>query len=211
MGNFFNIDGGFFSVTGKIFDLFFVSILFTICCIPIITIGPATTALYYSVVKSIRRERGYVSKEFFRSFKQNLRQGAVLSIIIVVAFLLLSFNFRVVRAMDGKKGSILFGVYLAMSIISINIMLYVFPNLSRFTLTIKQLFKNSAMMSVRHFLSTVIMLIIFVVTVMISYLVPVSLMFSPGLCALLISFMMEKILKQYTPADPDCTDAWYLE
>lgn len=31
------------------------SILWAVCCLPVITIGPSSTALYYAVVKSVRR------------------------------------------------------------------------------------------------------------------------------------------------------------
>ena len=68
MSGFFNLDNPFFSIMGKIFDMMVISVVYILICIPIITIGPATTALYYVVVKLIRRERGYVFSEFFKSF-----------------------------------------------------------------------------------------------------------------------------------------------
>ena len=106
MVSFFNLEGGFFTGMGKIFDVMFVSLLWVICCIPIVTIGPATTALYYCVVKSIRRERGYISKEFFHAFKVNLKQGLIAGIIVTALAFILSFNFYVVVGMKGKTGSI---------------------------------------------------------------------------------------------------------
>ena len=42
----------------KLVDLLWLSIIFFVTCIPVFTIGPALTALYYTVVKFIRRERG---------------------------------------------------------------------------------------------------------------------------------------------------------
>ena len=48
------------------------------------TICPAATALYYSVAKSVRRGRGGPYREYFRSFRENFRQGAALSVILAL-------------------------------------------------------------------------------------------------------------------------------
>ena len=75
MGNLFNMDNAFFSFISKVCDIMILSTVWILLCIPIITIGPASTALYYAVVKVVRRERGYLLREFFRSFKMNFKRG----------------------------------------------------------------------------------------------------------------------------------------
>ena len=90
MGNFFNLDNPLFSILNKICDMLFVSIIYIILCLPIFTIGPATTALYYAVVKVIRRERGYISREFFRSFKLNFKRGTIVGLVLTLLFIILT-------------------------------------------------------------------------------------------------------------------------
>ena len=211
MGSFFSLEGGFFSGMGKIFDIMLVSLLWVLCCIPIITIGPATTALYYCVVKSIRRERGYVAKEFFHSFKVNLKQGTIVGLIFILLAVVMSFNFHIVRQMEGKLGSILFGIYIALSLFIIITAIYVFPNLSRFTLTFKNLFKNSIIMAIRHLPFTIIIAVIVAFAAFLMWWIPIAALFVPGVACLLVSFLMEKILKKYTPEDAGRPDAWYME
>ena len=84
MGNLFNMDNFFFRFMGKFFDAAVLSIVFTLCCIPVITIGPATTALYYATVKSVRRDRSYPIKEFFHSFKRDFRQSFIMELILII-------------------------------------------------------------------------------------------------------------------------------
>jgi uncharacterized membrane protein YesL len=211
MSNFFNPENGLFNVMGKVFDIMFVSLLWLFCCLPIITIGPATTALYYSVVKSIRRERGYVSKEFFHSFKVNFKQGAIVGITYTALAAVLAFNFSIVKQMDTKVSSVLFGVYMAMSLLIFITAIYTFPNLSRFNLTIKYLYKNSIIMSLRHLPSTIVMGLIVAISAFVIWLIPITAVFIPGIACLLISFLMERILKKYTPEDAGHADAWYME
>ena len=211
MGSFFSLEGGFFGGMGKIFDVVFVSLLWLLCCLPIITIGPATTALYYCVVKSIRRERGYIAKEFFHSFKVNFKQGTIVGLIFTVFAIVMSFNFYIVKQMEGKLGSILFGIYIAMCLFITITAIYAFPNLSRFTLTLKNLFKNSIIMAIRHLPFTIIMGAIIVISAGLMYIIPITALFIPGVACLILSFMMEKILKKYTPEDAGRPDAWYME
>ena len=47
-----------------VIDIVTAGLLWLLCSLPLVTIGAASTALYYSVVKCIRHERGrLVSKE----------------------------------------------------------------------------------------------------------------------------------------------------
>ena len=53
MGDFFNVDNKFFQGLGKIIDVICLSAFWFFLCIPIVTAGAATTALYYTVNKVI--------------------------------------------------------------------------------------------------------------------------------------------------------------
>jgi uncharacterized membrane protein YesL len=88
MNNFFNMDNKFFTVLSKACDILFLSVVWALLCIPVITIGPATTAMYYVIVKVIRRERGYLFREFFKAFKSNFKYGAISGVILTVIFLI---------------------------------------------------------------------------------------------------------------------------
>ena len=64
MSKFFSADNKLFILMSKIFDVMVLGLMWLVFCIPIITIGPASTAMYYTMVKVIRRERSYLFKEF---------------------------------------------------------------------------------------------------------------------------------------------------
>ena len=67
MGEIFGLDGGIMKFLSKVSDICIISILWLICCLPIVTIGASTTAAYYTMVKVVKREIGTLHKEFFRS------------------------------------------------------------------------------------------------------------------------------------------------
>ena len=71
----------------KFSHMIVLSALWVICSLPVITIGPATIALYYAAAKTIRCGIGYPTAEFFRCMKENFRQGVLVSIGNLFAFL----------------------------------------------------------------------------------------------------------------------------
>mgnify|MGYP001019452691 CR=1 FL=1 len=84
MNNIFNPDNKFFSFMGRVADLMILNLLCIVCCIPVVTAGPAIAAMYYITLKMARNEESYVVKGFFHSFKQNLKQGIVIQIIMLL-------------------------------------------------------------------------------------------------------------------------------
>ena len=79
MNKIFRSDNPFWIGMGSIFDLFVLNLLWLLCCLPIVTIGPATAAFYYAMINLVRGEETYLSKDFFHSFRQNLKQGIFLA------------------------------------------------------------------------------------------------------------------------------------
>ena len=69
----FNYDNPVWRFIGKLGDLIVLNILWTICSIPIFTIGASTTAVYYVTLKLVRDEDDSTIKAFFRSFKSNFK------------------------------------------------------------------------------------------------------------------------------------------
>lgn len=219
MGDFFNIENPVWQVIEKIADIVILSFLYALLCFPLITIGPATAALYYTIVKVVRRERGYVLTEFFRSFKMNFKTGLLSTIIILGASYILWADYTF--AFDYYKKNSLLAIFMISVFVILTIalaftVLYIFPVLSRFTIKGRQLFKTSFFMSLRHFATTMMHLVILAMAIYLLYRSPVGCFFIPGVTCLIISFRMEEILKRYTPEeevneDGTPKDQWYLE
>jgi uncharacterized membrane protein YesL len=216
MGGLFNPDNIFFSTLGKVIDLIVISIIWFIMCIPIITIGPASTALYYTVVKVIRRERGYLIREFFHSFKENFKMGALASVIILVIGIILFIDRRFALYYGGTLGFALLSVFNAMVGIIILTSLYLFPVLSRFKIGLKQLLKTSVFLALKHLPTTVLLAVILVAILIGIYFVNILFLIAPALYSLLSSFLLERVFKKYMPvksedSESSGVDEWYLE
>ncbi|MFR7816818.1 MAG: DUF624 domain-containing protein [Clostridium sp.] len=71
MDKFFNSDNMVMRTLSKIFDIGWLTLIYLVFCIPIVTVGAATTSLYYVSAKVLRHNRSYVWREFWHSFKTN--------------------------------------------------------------------------------------------------------------------------------------------
>lgn len=218
MKDFFNMDNGIFVFLSKLCDMLFLSILWLIFCIPVITIGPANTALYYTTVKVIRRERGYITREFFKSFRINFKRGALFGILLTIIFTVLAFDlvWSLGISKSSSNGSILFGIFVAITFFIFCFSLYVFPILSRFDMKFKQLVKAALLMSIKHLPTTLGMAVTMAASILaINYFI-ILIFILPALTTFLNSYLMERVLKKYTPKSEGSEegtgkDEWYLE
>ena len=70
----------------------YLNLLWFICCIPIVTAGASTTALYYVTLKMVKDEESGLTRAFFHSFKENFRQGTIIWLILLAAGIVLGID-----------------------------------------------------------------------------------------------------------------------
>ena len=118
----------------KVGDFLLVNLLFVVCSLPVVTIGASATAMYY-VLGRIRRQEGTVTKDFFRSFRENFRQASLYwGVLLLVAFALY-WNFRLISGWTGTLYSVMMVSLILVSWFAVSWGSLVFPLLSRFDST----------------------------------------------------------------------------
>lgn len=160
MGRLFNMDNKFFQVMGRIADLLILNLLFLVCCIPVITIGPSLAALHYVLLKMSRNEESYLIRSFFKSFKENFRQGVIINLILLAAALILYVDFNLISSMTGMMAKALYYIFLVLTLLFAMMYMYVYPLLAKFYNSVSTIFKNSMLMAIRHLPYTLLCLVI---------------------------------------------------
>ena len=127
MDRFFNMDNKFFTFMSRVADLIILNLLCIVCCIPVVTIGPSIAAMFYVTLKMVRNEESYIVRGFFKSFKQNLKQGIVINLIMLVAALLLYFDISICRSTPGTIGKVLMVLFMMILVVYLMIFLYLYP------------------------------------------------------------------------------------
>ncbi len=213
MGNFFDMDGTVMGTLSKITDIIVLSVIFLVFSLPIITIGASFTALYYTSVKCIRRGRSYLFQSFWKSFKENFGQATILWISVLVAGGILGLNIWFSgNVVSGTAGFILACIYAMMAFTFSIVTVYIFPLVSRFSMTKKKLVSTAFYMAIKHLPYSILLVLIFMASLVASYIIPVLIFILPAAGTLLFSLPMERVLKKYMPASEDTSiDKWYLE
>lgn len=145
-----NLDGPVIAFLTTVADFMILNILFIICCVPVITIGPAISALYTITMREARHEGGYIFKPFFKAFKNNFRQSFLLSILYFLAGAVLVFGVKFWQGKSGFSTSdqvmlVITGVFVVICIFSL---LYVFALTARFDNTVLKTVKNAVILAV---------------------------------------------------------------
>ncbi|MCQ2506375.1 MAG: DUF624 domain-containing protein [Lachnospiraceae bacterium] len=185
----------------------------------IIPFPAACIAMYYAIAKSVRRDRSYVTKEYWKSFRQNFVQSLGLSVLIMIIGYLLYIDFQYAQnQMEAgtNMGSILFGAFMVIAFLFSGTMIYAFAVFSRFTNRFFVLLRTSMIIAFRHMGFTFLMVLVLVACVIGCYFVLPGPIIFPALAMLIISFMMEPIMIKYTPVPEDSEeesgeDRWWLE
>lgn len=90
MNRLFNPEGPVLQFVNKIVYSVFLNILWFICCIPIVTAGASTTALFYTTLKIAEGDDAEIARKFFRAFKSNFKQSTIVWLILLAVGILLA-------------------------------------------------------------------------------------------------------------------------
>ncbi len=157
---------------GKVADLMWLNILTLVCCIPVITVGPALTALHYMALKMARGEECYITRDYFKSFRLNFRQGVVIWLIELAVILLLTGDFLIMRNSAFQFGQPMKVILTVVAVVVLFTFTFTFPVLAKFDNTVMRTIKNSFFIGIMQFPRTILMMILSLVPAALFVLVP---------------------------------------
>ena len=192
----------FFIWLGRVWWL---NILWLICSLPVVTIGASTTALIYSCMK-LRKDEGYPTGNFFKSFKENFRQSTAIWMIYMFVGALLVLGLMFYNNADIPGAKLFWAIDIAVSIIYSISFLYVFAIQAKFVNKIKDTIKFSFLMAFANLKYTILIALI-VAGVVIANLFTIfavnfiTINIGMGIVVYIISYHYQKIFDKYTPVD----------
>jgi len=191
-----------------IWDLMSLSLLWILFSLPVITSGAASAALYYSVRRRFQLGYSTPSRDFMKSFRQNLKQGIVINLLFLIYGSVTGFNLYV--ALHGFRGVILPEGYLPFAVILIlPILIFyplTFPYLARFDIDTRHTLTNSALLTLMNPLKAIAVWIYMLVTLLAMILFPPCALVAPAGITFVIMRMIEKIFSAAT-GDEEQKDA----
>ena len=80
----YNQDSKFWHFASLVADFILLNLLFIVLCIPVVTIGPAVSALIHTTLKLSEDENRTIIKPFWNEFKRDITKKMVLWIVYLV-------------------------------------------------------------------------------------------------------------------------------
>src|SRR4051812_20934812 len=87
------IDSRFYAVVDRLSNLFILNIFWIVSCLPIVTIVPATTAMFSVVRQWQLHQDTSVVRNYFRYLKENFKQSFIIGLMWTVISVVLYFNY----------------------------------------------------------------------------------------------------------------------
>lgn len=201
-----------FSFLNLLGQLILLSILWTVCCLPVITVGASTVALYYTVVKVLRRNQDSLFAAFFREFRNNFLQSLNINMVFLCYFGILAY-FAIPRLSAAQSGAdIGFYAPVGLAILGALPLSLVYPTISRFYHKGGSLVRFLLMVIGKHphiVLGCTLLLAAGILLVLSN---PAALLFVPGVVCYVQSLLLEPVFRKYSAADSDPNyEMWYGE
>lgn len=143
----FSPDSKTMQIIGRVTDLILLNIVYLITCLPIFTIGAATTALYTMCFRLMREEYSGVVKSYFKAFKANFKQATAIWGLLLVAILPALYYLSQTMQMEGALRYTGF-VFVLIILVGFMTASYVFPWISQFENKTGQAIQNALILSI---------------------------------------------------------------
>ena len=204
MGALFNLDNPVWNFMGKVADLVILNLLALICSIPIVTIGASWTAMYFVTIRIVRKEEGYVIRDFVRSFKENFKQATIIWLLVIVIAAIFAGDIAIYSMMPEQIPQFVMIGVVVRAFLAVGTIVYVFPILSRFHNTTKNTIKNAFLLSIVNIPFTIILIILMIVpyilAIFVIELAPIILLMGLSLPAFFSSMIFVRIFRKIESA-----------
>lgn len=184
--------GKFRDLLDNLGQLIILSVLWMLLMLPVVTAVPATASLYYAVVKTIRRDLGDPTQEFWSCFRRTWKKGLLHSLLAVALLGVLLLGAMTVSS----------AYWLGLAVVAA-VLLYLGPVVSRFDLKFWELWGLSFLTAVRSLHWTVLIGAAALVGALAQfYLIPMAaVLILPGAMCLGATYPVERALERVFPAE----------
>ena len=191
-------------------DLLILNLLWLLCSLPILTVGPATCALFSVTLKIAKDEPVQTLREFFSAFRSNFKQAFVLGIIGLFGAAVVYADAVYAFSIVGKLKILFCIVAGIVAAVLLTYICYVFAIQAKFENSIKAHIKNAFLLAfcapgktvlMWIILSVPVLLIVFLPQYVVAYIGFLFILFGVSLPVYCNSVILGKIFDRFIPAE----------
>ena len=130
--------------------------------IPLIFIGPATTAVFSITLRMVDEQEGYIGDDFFKAYRENFKKGMIIGVIALVAAYAIWLDFQFYHAAEAlNRSSTLYLVLgIVAGVLAFLHLVYAFPLQARYENSIINTLRNSYSITIKFIVKTIFMILV---------------------------------------------------
>lgn len=212
MNNLFSDNNPVLRLLSLLADLMILTLQWIVACIPIVTVGAATTALCSCAMKRYTEEIR-LFRDFWEAFRKNFLQATVLWIVVLALLVSVAADLYLVFFTPFDPGTVVKMFLLMLVFVAAMVISYIFPLQAFFVNPVGQTLKNAVLLSVMYLPVSVVILAIHLVPLLVWLLFPeffnhsvlLWITLSPGVIAYVNGKMLRRIFQRHVTAPPEET------
>lgn len=199
----FNPDSKFSQFIYSVMDYVKLGLVFLLFSIPGFTAGAAAAAVMTVGMRIERKEAPTIFRPFWQAFKENFKQGTLLTVLFMAVFGFLAADWYVLMQMEQTLLiRLICAIVFVLALLAASLMMWVFPTLARFELTNRQIIHNAVIHMFARFPQTLLALAAavggFILASMFPQVLPLVTFFVP---AFVVWYMSRTCVKRFRKFD----------
>lgn len=166
MDRFFDVNNPVMRFLSTSVDLAIVNLMTVLFALPIITAGGSLASMNYVLLHLYRKEEGYLTSMFKKSFKDNFRQGIPLGLLAVAICGITAVDLFLLHSMNSKVSTALMIMISVVAVYLITTFVYVFALQARYENTVTGTIANAFRLSIAHLPRTLGMMITWILWIL---------------------------------------------
>ncbi len=158
--NIFNPDSKWIQFFQFLGDLMILNFCFLVCCLPVITVGAACTAMYTVTLQEAQGHSGSMFRRFFLAFRTNFGSSTLLWLVLLPLGGILAYNYLFLAVNPALDASVFRGLLIVLTIVYAMITAYAFPLQARFENTLMGTLRNSLAIAIGNLPQTALILLL---------------------------------------------------
>ena len=171
-----------------LYDLMVVNCLWLLCCLPVVTIGPATCGLYTVTLKLAREEPVNPARDFFRGMKENWKAGFLLGIMAILLAVAVAGDVWLGLQLNGWLSTLYLVVAATVAVIFLIVIAYTFALQAMFENPVKTQVANAFKLAVIAPGKTMLLWLILLIPVLAALVLPPLALRMLGFLYLVVGF-----------------------
>jgi uncharacterized membrane protein YesL len=155
MSKIFSYDSKLMTLLNNVADIIFTNLLFLLCCIPVVTIGAARSAMH-SVTAMWMDKDTAGGREFMKAFWENLRYATLPWLVMLALGAVLAWEAMLMSAYELPAEILLWAIFYLLVFVYLLTLTHVFHIPARFTSTSSQTMKSALLIGLGNMIPTAI-------------------------------------------------------